>query len=130
MTVSNSLKSTTFGTNTPTGIAYGNGKYVVVGPNGYSAYSTNGTTWTYNSNIRNSANWGTGTTINCIIYAFDRFWIGGASGKCMSSYDGIYWTNVPEVAQKGYSSTIIEIAFINSMLIFCLDDAKIVTYKP
>ena len=130
MTVSTSLKSTTFSTNTPTGIAYGNGKYVVVGPYGYSAYSTNGTTWTYNSNIRNSANWGTSTTINCIIYALGKFWIGGGSGRCMSSYDGINWTNVPEVAQKGYSSTIIEIAFINSMLIFCLDGSKIVTYKP
>lgn len=130
MTVSNSLKSTTFGTNTPTGIAYGNGKYVVVGDFGDSAYSTDAITWTYNDKIRKSANWGTSTRINCIIYAFDRFWIGGASGKCMSSDDGINWSNVPEVAEKGNSSTIIEIAFINSRLIFCLDGAKIVTYKP
>ena len=130
MTVSDSLKSTTFGTNTPTGIAYGNGKYVVVGPNGHTAYSTDGINWTYNDKIRNSAYWGTSIRINSIIYAFDKFWIGGGSGRCMSSDDGINWTTVPEVAQTGYSSTIIEIAFINSRLIFCLDASKIVTYKP
>lgn len=130
MTVSNSLKSSLFSTNRPNGIAYGNGKYVVVGPNGHTAYSTDAITWTYNDKIRNSAYWGTSIKINCVIYALNKFWIGGASGKCMSSDDGINWTTVSEVAEKGNSSTIIEIAFINSRLIFCLDGAKVVTYKP
>lgn len=130
MTVSNSLNSTTFGTNTPTGIAYGNGKYVVVGPNGHTAYSTDAITWTYNDKIRNSAYWGTSIRINCIIYAFDKFWIGGENGKCMSSDDGINWTAVPEVAETGYSTKINEIVFTNSRLIFCLDSSSIITYKP
>jgi hypothetical protein len=75
------------------GIAYGDGKFVVVGSQGTNsgrvAYSTDGATWTVvPSGI------GLIVSIDGIAYGGGKFVAGGYSGKMAYSADGVTWTVV------------------------------------
>jgi hypothetical protein len=67
-----------FGTNYIHAIAYGNGKFVVVGGEGKIAASSNGTTWTLSSN--STTIFGT-NSIYAIAYGNNTFVAGGENGK-------------------------------------------------
>ena len=66
-------------------IAYGNGKYVVVGESGYTTTSTDGANWT-TPKLAGNANW------NGVTYANGKFVIVGSDGYTSTSTDGINWT--------------------------------------
>ncbi|MGE5370636.1 MAG: S-layer homology domain-containing protein [Solirubrobacterales bacterium] len=69
------------------GIAYGNGKYVAIGANGYIASSPDGTRWV--------GGWEDTPGINSIVFGKNRFIAVGDSGYIMWSVDGECW-NLPE----------------------------------
>lgn len=73
------------GSNNWRSIAYGNGKYVVVGESGYTTTSTDGANWT-TPKLAGNANW------NGVTYANGKFVIVGSDGYTSTSTDGINWT--------------------------------------
>jgi hypothetical protein len=104
------------------GIAYGNGKFVAVGPNGQTgsgriAYSPDGITWT--AATSNSI---FPTFINSIVYGDDKFVAVGASGKIAHSTDGITWT---AVSNSTFGTTDINsIAYGDGRYVAVGDDGK------
>lgn len=75
------------GTNGWNAIAYGNGKYVAVGANGYVTTSTDGVNWTTPKQIAGSS-----YTWNGIIYANGKFVVCGQYSYIAVSTDGTNWT--------------------------------------
>lgn len=71
-------------------IAYGNGKYIVVGFGGFVSSSTDGKTWTTPEKI------GT-TTWLAITYANGKFIMAGYDGYVSSSTDGKEWTTPEKI---------------------------------
>lgn len=78
--------------NTFTSIAYGSGKYVLVGRNGVIYTSTDKINWTARTSNVN-------VNLNKIIYSREKniFIIIGNSGTILRSHDGITWTSVENV---------------------------------
>jgi len=94
-------------------IAYGGGKFVVVGEDsqgGKIAYSSNGTSWkaVTDSKFGNEG-------IEAIVYGKDKFVAGGGGGKMAYSSDGINWTAIAD--SKFGSSTIFLIAYGNNKFV-------------
>lgn len=87
-------------------IAYGNGKYVIVGSKGRTSYSTNLTTWTYNTTA--ASVFGTSTTINSVVFcaASQKFVAVGSGGKIATSPDGITWTAITSGTTQNLLSII------------------------
>ena len=73
------------GTNTWNAIAYGNGKYVAVGANGYVTTSTDGTNWTTPKQVCSYS-------LNGVTFANGKFVACGAYSYIVVSTDGINWT--------------------------------------
>ena len=75
------------GTNGWNAIAYGNGKYVAVGANGYVTTSTDGVNWTtYKVDSSATYNWAD------IAYGNSKFVVVGSSGRISTSANGTSWT--------------------------------------
>ena len=72
----------------PTGIAYGNGKFVLVTSKGTGAYSVDGHTWTKIEDIGIDA----GTRITAIAYGNGKFVILAYANLAAYSTNGITWT--------------------------------------
>lgn len=68
-------------------LAYGNGKFIVVGLNGYAAYSTDGILWTPIEPIN------TGDAYTKIIYGGGKFVALNEDHAVVTSTDGITWSN-------------------------------------
>jgi len=66
-------------------ITHGNGRYVIVGSAGDSAWSSDGTVW-------NLVNTGTANTLNAVIYGNGRYVAAGDAGTLVYSPDGTGWT--------------------------------------
>ncbi|MDR1278650.1 MAG: hypothetical protein LBK02_07855 [Treponema sp.] len=100
----------TAGVTTIMGMAYGNGRFVVVGGYGKAAYSTDGITWTAvgDTKFGTSQIWG-------ITYDDGKFIAVGSDGKASYSPDGITWTAVGDT--KFDVTTITGIAYGNGKFI-------------
>jgi hypothetical protein len=90
--------TSTFGTASIRGVAYGGGKFIAVGDNGM-AYSSDGETWT--------AITSTFGTSNGVTYGGGKFVAVGASGKMAYSSDGVSWRAVNATQSTFGSSTTI-----------------------
>ena len=77
------------GTKTWRSIAYGNGIYVVVGLDGYTAYSTDGENWTRKT--VGTESW------YAIAFGNGKFVAVGKSRKITTTTDGKTWTTVKQV---------------------------------
>ena len=77
-------------------VTYGNGKFVCVGNNGKSYYSTNGITWTAMSGLKN-------TIYNAVTYGKDRFVCVGLFGGSAYSTDGLTWTAMSGLESATYN---------------------------
>lgn len=76
---------------TVSGIAFGNGMFVAVGPNGAVWTSQNGLAWTARASGTNDDLLGV-TFANGLFVAVGGFGIGDGFARIMSSPDGIGWT--------------------------------------
>lgn len=101
------------GTNTWNGIAYGNGRYVVVGDNGYVTSSTDGITWETPKAITGANRWFSVAFGKGKFVAIDWY----APCNVMTSTDGINWTKqsnkLPHVNNRYYDA----VRFCNGMFI-------------
>ena len=70
------------------GIAYGNGKYVVVGASGYTTTSTDGVNWTTPKQISTN---GINVWVD-VVYGNGKYVTVGSGGYVSTSTDGINWT--------------------------------------
>lgn len=77
------------GTNSWRAIAYGNGRYIAVGLNGYTAYSTDGENWTIKT-VGADSWYG-------IAFGNGKFVAVGKSRKITTTADGKTWTTVKQV---------------------------------
>jgi len=68
-------------------VTYGNGKYIVVGSSGDSAWSLTGTTWT-------NVNTGTANGLNSVTYGMGMYVAAGDAGTVVYSVDGLSWTAI------------------------------------
>lgn len=75
------------------GLAYGNGKFVVVGANGYISNSSDGATWTPPKQI-GSVSW------TDVIYHDKKFITVGIGGYVSPSTDGETWTTPIQVKDE------------------------------
>ena len=106
------------GTNKWQDIAYGNGKYVAVGYNGYVTTSTDGKTWTTPKQV------GTGYW-NTIAYGNGKFvMIGGYSVS--SSADGITWSTIQYIGSDVRAS-LGDITYGNGKFVIAMWDGYITT---
>lgn len=89
----NSLRTGPWSTNVVNGMAYGNGRFVVVGgtTSPVTAYSTDGITWTYNGTL--PAGFGS-IGARCVTWTGTFFVAGMDSGYIATSTDGITWTGI------------------------------------
>ena len=89
--------------NSSEAIAYGDGKFVIVGMYGKMVYSADGATWTPVTD----STFGT-SNIHTIAYGGGKFVAGGNDGKMATSPDGVTWTAITDnpflVADPTYSS--------------------------
>lgn len=103
------------GTNTWNAIAYGNGKYVAVGANGYVTTSTDGVNWTTpEQRLR--------TTARRITYANDYFLITYLFGSFGKSFDAVTWTYTNRIGSN--LSDWYDIAYGNGIWIAVGDNGK------
>lgn len=89
----NSLRTGPYSTNVVNGMAYGNGRFVVVGgtTSPVTAYSTDGITWTYNGTLPSGfGNIGA----RCVTWTGTFFVAGMDNGYIATSPDGITWTGI------------------------------------
>ena len=98
------------GTNGWNAIAYGNGKYVAVGANGYVTTSTDGVNWTTPKQIAGSS-----YTWNGIIYANGKFVVCGQYSYIAVSTDGTNWTTYKVDSSATYNWA--DIAYGNSKFV-------------
>ncbi len=84
------------GTNNWTAIAYGNGKYVAAGTNGYATTSADGVNWTRPKQIQTVTG-----SFRDIAYCNNEFIAVGQSSKIAFSTDGETWS-VSEVSTSSY----------------------------
>jgi hypothetical protein len=92
------------------GMAYGNGRFVAAGDQGY--YSDNGTSWTAISMIMS----GDGSQVQCIGYGAGKFIAGGSSYyKMASSTDGITWSQYTATGITSIQGSIQGIAYGNGV---------------
>ena len=70
---------------TPRSVAFGSGRYVVVGDSGNVASSTDGLTWTAGTS-------GTSSDLRAVLFASNRFVAIGSKGTLITSPDGLAWT--------------------------------------
>jgi hypothetical protein len=77
-------------------ITYGNGKYVITGSSGDSAWSADGTSWT-------RINTGTSDNLNAVTYGGGLYVAVGDLGAVVCSVDGLTWTyvNISSVNLRG-----------------------------
>ena len=85
----------TYGSNDWNAITYADGKFVAVGASGYTAISTDGTTWT--TPVQVGSNVWKGVT-----YANNNFVAVGNSGYTMYSTDGITWSTPVQVGSNDW----------------------------
>jgi hypothetical protein len=112
------VTNSTFGTNTISAIAWGNGKFVAgVLDYGKMAYSADGITWTAVAN----STFPSYRSINAIAYGNDKFVaVGGGDtyGKMAYSVDGITWTAVTiTIFDDTYNNSINAIAYGNGKFV-------------
>lgn len=79
----------------PVAVAFGAGRYVMVGTGGEISSSEDGDNWISRSNP-------TGKRLNDVVYAHDRFIAAGDAGTLLSSIDGTTWTDVSGSALSGF----------------------------
>ena len=86
-------------------IAYGNGRYVVVGNQGAVISSTDGVTWTAPKYLGSSYHvWSDLIYINGQFVVVGTHALGANEGYIVSSTDGINWTAVKTVGTSGWSA--------------------------
>lgn len=73
------------------GLAYGNGRYVAVGINGFATTSTDATTWTAAAKIL-STDGQTPLVLNSVVFAAGKFVAIGYGGVAATSTDGVTWS--------------------------------------
>lgn len=110
------------GTETWYDIAYGNGKFVAVGDNGYITTSTNGTSWTTPKQV------GTTRWLK-VVYGNGKFFAITSSNKSIrSSTDGITWTDAVTMPSSpndiAYGDGKLVIACYSGKLYTSTDDGK------
>lgn len=90
-------------------IAYGNGKYVAIGSDGYATTSTNGSAWATPKQV-------TSNPLYDIIFADGKF-VAVGRYTLMYSTDGYDWTTVTSSALS--SASLSEIAYGNGIFVVC-----------
>lgn len=92
------LSSTAWGTSNVNGMAYGNGRFVVVGGNSGSfpitAYSSDGINWTYNGTLPSPSGANPFMPARSIIWTGSFFVAGLENAGIATSPDGITWTGI------------------------------------
>lgn len=105
------------GSNDWTAVAYGNGKYVAVGYNGYVTTSSDGTNWAAPKQV-GSYNW------YAITYGGGKFVAVGALGFAQSavSSDGVNWTLSNLISRE---SSFVGVTYFNGTFIAADNDGNI-----
>jgi hypothetical protein len=87
------------GMRTPRSVAFGKGRYVMVGEEGKISVSTNAISWTPIASP-------TAKKLNAVLFAFDRFAAAGEDGTLLFSADGLTWDDSvsPRVAGLQFSA--------------------------
>lgn len=94
------------GNNSISGIAYGQGKWVIIASTGKSSYSTDTSTWT-----TGTMTFGT-TDILSIAYGNGVFVASGANGRMAKSADGVTWATItPAVSTFPINININSVAY-------------------
>jgi hypothetical protein len=92
------------------GIAFGNGRYVVVGSGGYAAWSTDAVTWTQAATIQSPGATPAPVTFAHVLFDGTRFIAAGRGGIIATSTDGSAWTTV----QTPVTTSLYDIARASS----------------
>lgn len=114
-TWSNVITSVEYGSS----VAYGNGKFVVIGKYGATAYSTDGKQWTVGQAIPGSGNWAK------VAYGNGKFVAVSDSSNAAYSADGINWTATSMPAMKSWA----HIAYGNERFVAITDNSNYVAYS-
>lgn len=75
------------------GLAYGNGRYVAVGSQGYAATSTDGVTWTAAATVTSPGATSSVLHMSGVAYAAGKFIAVGSDAVVATSTDGLAWTS-------------------------------------
>lgn len=108
----------TVGSNRWQGVAYGNGVFVAVGNDGYTAYSSDGSTWSTPTQVGTNA-W------YSITFANNKFVAVGNNGYTTTTTDGITWTTPVQVS--GLSSRLQSVRYGNGIFLAVGGDGKATT---
>lgn len=114
--------STPWSTSTVRGMAYGAGKFVIVGGNSggtrITAYSSDGVTWTYNGGLPIASGANPNNPALCVIWTGSFFIAGSYDGNIATSPDGITWTSYPALYNlSGWSTREVAALANNSSTI-------------
>ncbi len=77
---------------TVAGLAFGNGRYAVVGASGFAATSTDGVNWTPAAQIMSTDATPVPVSFSNVVYAAGKFIAVGSEGLAATSTDGLTWT--------------------------------------
>ena len=76
------------------GLAYGSGRYVVVGTKGYAATSTDGVAWTVATTVASPGATSSVLHMSGVVFAAGKFVAVGSDAVAATSTDGLAWASV------------------------------------
>lgn len=94
----------------PLDVAFGNGKFVVVGSKGEVGTSANGRDWTFDTS-------GTRRSLNQIVFGNGVFVAVGDFNTCLTSTNGIQWTRRQLTSPWPFSGRFTDLAFGNNTFV-------------